>query len=475
MHDLSALELAAALRARELSAVEALEHYLARIDRLDRGPGSLGAFVTVTAERARRQAVTADRVLAGWDGTAPLPPLLGVPLPVKDLVPVAGVRWTRGSAAYADEVADVTDGVVRRLRAAGTVLLGTTNTSELGLSCYTENTVAPPARTPWDPDRSAGGSSGGAAAAVAAGLAPAAHGNDGGGSVRIPASACGLVGLKPSRGRVGPGPLFGDVSGLVTHGPLTRTVADAAALLDAMAGPWPGDPLPPAPPPPGGTFLPHTARPPGRLRVAWHTRPVLADAPVHPEVAAAVAAVRDLLADLGHRVEEVAPPFGPEVVPAFEVVWAALSTLAPVPPDREELLLPLTRWLRQRGRAVPASGYLAALTTMQLVGRAAVVATRAYDAVLCPTLAAPPAPVGGLRDDADPAADFAAQKAFSPYCAAYNVSGQPAVQLPLYRSATGLPVGVQLAGRPGAEHVLLALAAQLEQARPWRGFTPPCW
>ena len=204
-------------------------------------------------------------------------------MPVKDLNLTAGVRTTFGSAVFADSVPDVDDHVVSLLRDAGTVLLGKTNTPEFGLPCYTENAVAPPARTPWDLERMAGGSSGGAAAAVAAGLAPVAHGNDGGGSVRIPASCCGLVGLKPSRGRVSGGPIKGDVSGLPVEGVLARTVRDAAAVLDVMAVPMPGDPSWAPPLPPGETFLAHAGRTPGRLRVGRFATPVIAEATVHPE------------------------------------------------------------------------------------------------------------------------------------------------------------------------------------------------
>jgi amidase len=472
LHDLTALEQAAAVRRREVSPVELVRHYLERIETLDSGAGALGAYVTVTADLALAQARAAERALPDLDTPSPL---FGVPVPVKDLNSVAGVRTTFGSAVYAEFVPTVEDSVVTLLRDAGTTMLGKTNAPEFGLPCYTESRIAPPARTPWDPSRSAGGSSGGAGAAVAAGLAPVAHGSDGGGSIRIPASVCGLVGLKPSRGRISSGPIRGDVSGLGPDGALARTVRDAAALLDVLAGPMPGDPHWAPPLPPGETFLAAAGRPPGRLRIARYATPVIAAAEVHPECLAAYEHASVLLERLGHEVVDIEPPFAPDVVATFETVWATLSTLTPVPPERESELMPLTRWLRDRGRRVSGTAYALALAGMQGVARRAVIALSAYDAVLTPTLAQPPAPVGAIRDEADPGGDFEANKRFTPYTAVWNVTGMPAVSLPLHWTADGLPVGVMLAGRPAGEAALLALAAQVEEAAPWHTRHPPCW
>ena len=467
LHDLTGIELAAAMRRRDVSPVEVVDHYLDRVDRLNH---AVGAYVTVTPERARAEAQRAEAALRRMGDDLPL--LCGVPIPIKDLVHVSGIRCTYGSAAFADSVAAVDDGVALRLRAAGTVLIGKTSTPEFGSPCYTEPDVAPAARTPFDLSRSAGGSSGGAAAAVSAGLAPAAHGSDGGGSIRIPASVCGLVGLKPSRGRVSSGPRLGDVSGLGVHGTLTRTVADAAALLDAMAGPWPGDPWWAAELPAGSTFLGACEAPPGRLRIARTLTPFLVDAPVHPEVIAAYESATTLLTELGHDVVEVKAPMSPEDVPAFETVWHVLACLMPVPPDREHLLRPLTRWQRELGRRTSATAYVQALGRLQQIGRRVVMALAGYDAMLLPTLAQLPPLVGELRDDDDPAADFEAQKRFTPWTSAANVSGQPAVSLPLYQTRSGLPVGVMLLGRPADDAGLLQLAAQIERARPWRDRRP---
>lgn len=466
-YELSALEQAAAVRRRELSPVELVTHLLARIDRYGE---RVGAFVTVTPDLALAQARAAERAVLDARDPLSLPPLLGVPLPVKDLTAVAGVRCTYGSAAYAEAVADADDGVVTKLRAAGTVMPGKTSTAEFGISCYTETSLAPPARTPWDLTRSAGGSSGGAGAAVAAGLAAVAHGSDGGGSVRIPASVCGLVGLKPSRGRVSNGPRAGDVSGLPTHGVLARTVTDAAAVLDALAGPLPGDPVPL--PSPAEPFLAAVGRPPPRLRVGAWSSPVLADVPVAAEVLTAYDDARTLLEELGHEVEDAPGPFGPEVAGDFEAVWRVLAALVPVPPGRDGDLLPLTRHLRRLGAEVSGVAYASALAAMQAAARAAAGRWRTYDVLLSPTIAALPAVVGAIRDDEDPARDFVRQKEFSPYCAAYNVTGQPAISLPLHWTAGGLPVGVMLATRAGDEATLLSLAAQIEAACPWASPRP---
>ena len=466
LHDLTALEQGAAVRRREVSPVELVEHYLERVDRLS---DDVGAFVTVTGELARRQARIAETRAA--DGG----PLFGVPTAVKDLNLTAGVRTTFGAKALADFVPDVSDEVVLRLEAAGTISLGKTSTPEFGSPCYTEPDVAPPARTPWDLTRMAGGSSGGAGAAVAAGLVPVAQGSDGGGSIRIPASCCGLVGFKPSRGRISGGPMHGDPVGLGTAGPLARTVRDAAALLDVMAGPAVGDPYWAAPLPAGETFLGSCDREPGRLRVARFATPVIADAAVHPESLAAYEAAGRLLEGLGHDVEDVEVPLARDAVDVFETCWSVLTALAQVPEGRGDDLRPLTRWLIERGRAVSGPEFGLAVGELRRVAARAVRRLAPYDVVLTPTLAQPPLPVGAIRDDADPARDFRNQKEFTPFTSAWNVTGMPAVSLPLHVTPDGLPVGVMLAARPGEDAPLFSLAAQVEAVGPWAGRHPPCW
>ena len=467
LHDLTALEQGEAVRRREVSPVDLVEHYLDRIDRLS---DEVGAFVTVTDELAEKQALLAEARTTGDRG-----PLFGVPTAIKDLNLTAGVRTTFGSAAYDDFVPEVSDEVVLRLEGAGTISLGKTNTPEFGSPCYTEPDVAPPARTPWDLERMAGGSSGGAGAAVAAGLVPVAQGSDGGGSIRIPASCCGLVGFKPSRGRVSGSPVYGDPVGLGTAGPLARTVRDAAAMLDVLAGPVVGDPFWAQPLPEGETFLGWCDRPPGRLRVVRFSGPVITETRVHPEVLAAYDAAARLLADLGHDVDEIDTPRAPEAVPVFERCWSVLTAQSMAPPGREHQLRPLTRWLSERGHSVSGPEFGLAISQMRQVAARILSRLAPYDAVLTPTLAQPPLRVGEIRDDADPARDFENQKAFTPFTSTWNVTGMPAVSLPLHMTPDGLPVGVMLAGRPGEDHRLLALAAQVEQAAPWHDRRPPCW
>jgi amidase len=359
------------------------------------------------------------------------------------------------------------------MEAAGMVSLGKTTTPEFGSPCYTEPDNAPAARSPWDLDRMAGGSSGGAAAAVAAGLVPVAQGSDGGGSIRIPASCCGLVGLKPSRGRISGGPMYGDPVGLATAGTLARTVRDAAALLDVLSGPAVGDPTW-APPPPR-TFLASCDVEPPRLRVGRFLAPVIADAPVHAECVEAYESASRLLVSLGHDVEEIDAPVPPEAVATFETCWAVLTALSVAPPGTEHLLRPLTRWLQERGRAVSGPEFGLAIGELRRIAARALRAVAPYDVVLTPTLAQPPLRVGEIRDDADPARDFENQKRFTPWTSAWNLTGMPAVSLPLHMTADGLPVGVMLAGRPAEEHLLLSLCAQVEAAAPWLDRTPSCW
>lgn len=465
LHDLTALEQAAAIRARQVSPTELVEHYLERIDRISE---SVGAFVTVTADEARAAAKQVEAV-------PPDGPLSGVPTAIKDLNLTAGVRTTFGSAAMADYVPSVSDEVVVCTEQAGMVSLGKTNTPEFGSPCYTEPDVAPPARTPFDLDRMAGGSSGGAGAAVAAGLVPVAQGSDGGGSIRIPASCCGLFGIKPSRGRISGGPVYGDPVGLGTNGPLARTVRDAAAMLDVMSGPAVGDPSWAPPLPSGESFLEACERPPGRLRIGRFSAPVITEAVVHAECLAAFEDASRLLVDLGHDVEDIDVPIPPEAAATFEVCWSVLTALSSVPPEAQGRLRPLTRWLSQRGRAVSGPEFGLAIGELRRIAARALMALAPYDAVLTPTLAMPPLPIGGIRDDEDPARDFENQKRFTPYTSAWNVTGMPAVSLPLHMTPDGLPVGVMLAGRPAEEQLLLSLSAQVEAAAPWIDRHPACW
>ncbi len=463
--ELTALETAAAVRAREVSAVEVTEAALRRAE-----DDRWGAFVTLAPELALAEAAELDRRLASEPGFDR--PLLGVPCPIKDLNPVAGVGYSAGSLAMRGTVAEVDDGIVSWLRDAGTTMLGKTATPEFGFPCYTEPDGRPPTVTPWDPSRSAGGSSGGAAAAVASGIVPLAQASDGGGSIRIPASACGLVGLKPSRGRISSGPLMAPGPGLATAGVLTRTVADTAAALDVLAGYRTGDTY--VAPPPSESFLAATRRRPSGLRVGVLTTPVIASAPVHPACLEAVSATVRLLQDLGHTVDEAPAPFAVECWDAFTALWTVGAASIPLPVEAEPALVPLTRWLREQGRSVTALEHAAALGELQRLTREVALAWDSYDLILTPTLAQPPAPIGSLRNDADPAADFAAQTRFTPWTSVYNLSGLPAISLPLHTAEVDgvrLPIGIMLGARFGAEELLLSVSAALEEAV--NGFPSP--
>ncbi len=460
--ELDALGTAAAIRAGTVSAVQVAAAHVARAERL--GP-IVGAFARLTPEVAFAQAAAVDEALARGEGSARL---LGVPCPIKDLNPVAGIGWEAGSMAMQGNIAQVDDDIVGWLSGAGTVMLGKTATPEFGLPCYTEPDGAPAARTPWDLGRSAGGSSGGAAAAVATGLAPIAHASDGGGSIRIPASACGLVGLKASRGRVSAGRLRMPGPGLGTDGVLSRTVADTAVALDVLAGRGTGETF--QVPHPAGTFLDAAGREPGALRIGLLTTPVIAEADVHPECLAAAHATAAALAALGHEVTEAPVPFGVERWLAFGAVWSVGAASIPLPPEAEPKLTALTRWLRERGRATSGVEYATAMAAIQQLTVDTALAWDGFDVILTPTLAQPPSVVGELRNDDDPAADFAAQTRFTPWTSVYNLTGRPAISLPLHTAQIDgrtLPIGVMLGGRLGAEELLLSVSAQLENAVGW--------
>ena len=472
LHDLTALEQAHAIRSGQTTSVELTEHYLGRSEKHG---DTVGAFVILTEELALQQAEAADaRVRSAADDDV-LPPLLGVVCPVKDLNFVAGTPTRLGSA-----VVDITpftdDNVVAKMRTAGLVFTGKTNTPEMGMPCYTEPDpdIAPPARTPWDLERSAGGSSGGAAAAVASGLAPIAHASDGGGSIRIPASVTGLVGIKPSRGRISCGPLRDSVGDLATSGPIARTVADCAALLDAMSGQFPGDPFA-ALPPRYGTFLEAATRNPGRLKIGVCTTPSITHDGIHPDVQTAVDATVAALEALGHEVVETQPPFTEWIRPTFTMLWSSLSLLTPIMPEDEEQLRPLTRWLRDQGSKVTGNELAAGISMIRVASRGAMMASYHLDAVVAPTIADLPAFVGQLRDDDDPAADFEAQVQYSPFCAAYNLTGQPAINVPMNWNSAGLPIGIQLVGRMFDEETIISIAAQLEMAHSWLNLRPEIW
>ena len=469
-----ALETAAALRRGELDVVALAEHVLAAA----RDVGAeVGAFAHLLEDLTREQAAAASEHLAAArrQGTEELLaeqlPLLGVPLPIKDLTQIAGAPFEAGSAALRGNIATVTDGVARAALDAGTLTIGKTTTPEFGMPCYTEPATGAPARTPWDLRRTAGGSSGGAGAAVAAGIVPLAHGSDGGGSVRIPAACCGVVGLKPSRGLISPGPHGGEGMGLGTDGVLARSVRDTAAGLDALAGPRTGDFFPaPAAVDSYLAVLDGTGAslPPQRLGVL--REPLAAGTAVHPAAERGLDRALEVLRGLGHEVVEIPPPFTPEDWTAFMPLWTVGAASIPLEPAQEAQLLELTRWLRERGRGYSGVELARAFTGVQTLARRTLEAFTGLDAVLAPALSGPPA----LPEDlqlADGGEDFDAQRAFTPWTSTWNMLGTAAIAVPSHREeidGTLLPFGVHVgATRPGQESLLLALAAQLEEHDPW--------
>jgi amidase len=395
-----------------------------------------------------------------------------VPIAIKDTAPVAGMPYRLGSDLFGDFVPGHDAFAVRRLREAGFVIVGKTSLPEFGILPVTEPRRFGPTRNPWDRELTPGGSSGGAAAAVAAGMVPLAHGSDGGGSIRIPAACCGLVGLKPGRGRISRGPEQGD-DFLVQDGVLTRTVADTAALLDVLAGYERGDAS--WAPPPDEPFAQTAAREPGRLRIGVTTVPAI-DAAVDPLCERAVRDAAALLESLGHDVEPVDPPWeGQDLLRAFTLVFGTPVALGMwfggQVTGREpsaELVEPLT-WMVWEGiRQRNPLEYLLARTRLTAASRDIVALWDDYDAVLTPALAQRPVRIGEIDScSEDPWEDFHRSGHFTPYTALFNVTGQPAVSLPLFHGDDGLPLAVQIAGRPADEGRLLALAAQLEAASPW--------
>jgi amidase len=423
--------------------------------------------------------------LAAAGGELPDGPFKGVPFLLKDLgAAFAGQPLHLGMQYLKDRDfrAPVDSYLAQRFRAAGLVTIGKTNCPELGILPTSEPRAYGPTRNPWDTGRSAGGSSGGSAAAVAAGMVPFAHANDGGGSIRIPASNCGLVGLKPSRQRISEGPLIGDImSGLTCELCVSRSVRDTAALLEAVHGPAPGDPY--VAPPPARPYTEEIGADPGRLRIGLWTE-TLIEQDADPEVVLAARNAAKLLEGLGHEVEEpdMAAVRGIDLVQPFLVRWAAGQAAAldqfgvitgnTIGPEDVE---PLTWALAEIGRRHHSGEYLAAVGQHQVMGRMfAGLHESGYDLLLSPTMGEPPPPIGAFDDSGpDPMAAF--ERAFISGCftAAFNATGQPAISLPLHWTAEGLPVGVQLIAPLGREDVLLRVAAQLEQAAPWADRTPP--
>jgi amidase len=460
-----ATEQAAMVRNGAVTPSELVECYLARIAELN---PKINAYVTVAEEIAREHARAAEKRLA--QGGDDLPPFLGVPISIKDLNDTAGIVSTHGTAEWHDRVPDHDDEVVARIKRAGFVFLGKTIVPEFGPLNISEPPAYPPGRNPWDPERSCGGSSGGAGAALAAGLCAISQGSDGGGSIRNPSSWNGVFGIKPARGRVSAAPE--EQKFFSINGPMARTVADGAALLDVMAGPATGD----------AWWAPAFERPlveeagadPGRLRVAFHEHPGVEGDACAPANRQAVRDTVALLEELGHTVEEAIPHgYGEDVLLSSSMVFAANhaaeADLKPYPPL--ETLDPWMRTLVEMGRTVPAVEYVKAMAQLQDLSRLTVAFFDDYDLFVSPTVAGPPPVVGSMAGAG--IEDVMKFWALTPFTALWNTTGQPAVSLPLAMDESNLPVGVQIVGRPADEATLVRVSAQLEAARPWKDRRPP--
>lgn len=457
------------VRKKEITSAELVE---AAIRRAEAKNPTLNAIVTPLYERA----------LAAARGTLPEGPFTGVPFLVKDLIAsVAGARKTEGATFLSDHVASADTELVMRYRRAGLVILGLTNASEFGLLPTTESTLFGATKNPWNLAHSPGGSSGGSAAAVSARITAMAHANDWGGSIRIPASCCGLFGLKPTRARNPLGPRYGDMlGGLVQEHAVTRSVRDSAALLDATAGPDVGDPY--TAPAPRRPYVEEVGARWEKLRIAlWTTPPAGGD--VDPECLAGVRDTAKLCEELGHTVEEAQVTITDpnEMISAFVTLyavgtaalmhdWGEVTGKTPSPAGFE----PLTWALAEIGRMRSGPDYLEAITRLQRNAREVARLLLRYDVLLSPTLAEPPVPLGTFASPPDmPLLGFMRAGHYVPFLTLGNITGNPSMSVPLYWSAAGLPLGSLFTGRFGDEATLFRLAAELETARPWQERLPP--
>ena len=449
------------VKKKEVTPLELVEAAIARIERLN---PKLNAVVTPMFDLAREAA----------QGDLPDGLFRGVPFLLKDILAAyAGVKMTLGSKLLQNYVPPFDSELVKRLKHSGLVMIGKTNVPEFGLLPTTEPELFGPCRNPWEIDCTTGGSSGGSAAAVASGMVPMAHANDGGGSIRIPTSCCGVFGLKPTRGRNPLGPFFGDViNGLVAEHAVTRSVRDSAGLLDITSGPDIGDPY--WAPPPARPFRQEIGADPGNLRIALTT--ATDGQPVHPDCIQAVQEAATLCAGLGHSVEEAAPKLNRDkLFELFTVLWTSdcAATLQALGANQDQVE-PLTWALGENGRRYPATAYVLAIQNLQRTSRTIARFFCDYDVWLTPTLAEPPVSLGTFESsEDDPMEGFHRAEEFVPFTPICNITGQPAMSVPLYWNTAGLPVGVHFIGRFGDEATLFRLAAQLEEARPWAHRRPP--
>ena len=455
------------------SPAELVDDAIGRIEKLN---PELNAVIRPRFEQARREAA----------GTIAEGPFRGVPLVLKDLIcSMAGEPIHAGLGVMKDSPLTALEDqeLARRFRAAGFVVVGYTNTPELGILPTTEPVSYGPTRNPWDTDRSTGGSSGGSAAAVAAGMVPVGHASDGGGSIRIPASECGLVGLKPSRARVSLGPEWGDImGGLVCELAVTRTVRDTAAVLDAVAGPMAGDPY--AAPAQTRPYADLVGVDPGRLRIGLQTAAPGGAVTTHPDCVAAAEAAGRLLQSLGHQVEpsQVAALDDPAFTEHFLNVWSGgtgyeIDRYWPTKLGRaitEDDVEPLTWALAEVSRQSTVAGFLASRKWLQAYSRRVAAWFESFDILVTPTIAEPPPLLGEFESPKDnPLQGLFRAAALVPFTPPFNVTGQPALSLPLHFNDAGLPIGVQLVAAYGREDLLISVAAQIESAAPWAHRVPP--
>jgi amidase len=463
------LALAELVKKKKVKPSELVE---AAIERIERHNPQLNAIVFKAYDEARAKATTK---LSGA--------FAGVPTLLKDILGNKKGWPTRSGSRFVPAASSAFDAtLVSRFEAAGLIPLGKTNVPEFGIVPFTEPKLYGPARNPWKLDHSTGGSSGGSAAAVAAGIVPLAHANDGGGSIRIPASCCGLVGLKPTRGRNPLGPMVGDIfGGLVAEHVVSRSVRDTAAVLDATAGPEIGDPY--AAPPAPGSYLAAIKRKPKKLRIAFATKRFNGEA-FDAECKAATEAAAKRCEKLGHHVEEGMPQVSPnDIRPNFLPIWASglttvidlIAKTAGKAPTRDDFE-GLTWSLYQFGKTITAAQYQLCWASLQRLSRQVAAWQQPYDAWITPVLAAPPMKIGMINfEETDLVKGFGPIASYVPFTGLQNITGQPAISLPLARSKSGLPIGVQFVGRFGEEHLLLQLAAQIEKAEPWSKKRPPVY
>jgi len=445
---------------KEVRPREVAEFFLARIEKLN---PNLGAFMTVTAERALADAARLEKMNAAEGVKLPL---FGVAYSLKDLLWTKDIRTTFGSKNYENWHAPADAELAVRLANSGGILLGKTTTPEFGLRPTTEGGLCPPARNPWNLEHTAGGSSGGSASAVAAGLHPVAQGSDGGGSVRIPAACCGLVGIKPSRGRITTAPSAGEGwAGLSTTGPIARTVRDAALMLDAMAGMMPGDPY--AARPHTRPFVEEVSAHPKKLRLAFINHSALG--PVDDQTLAALESACGAFREMGHSIERLTLDPGAMLVKFARVIVSASVSALNIP--NPELLEPAARGTYEWGAKISAADYIRAVTGMHNTAREIIHTLMPYDALIAPTLTRPAVRLGTLPSNPETGADEI--YGWIAFTFPFNSTGQPAVSIPNGFSKSGLPLALQIVGRPGDEAGIIALAAEFERARPWKDKHPP--